>query len=55
MLRPGGMAVVEDIIDTSRTSGLLELIGKDRKTTVIHFPKGWVHGLDVIIVENVAP
>ena len=55
MLRPGGIAVVEDIIDTSRTSGLLELIGKDKKTTVIHFPKVWIRGLDVIIVENVAP
>ena len=60
LVRPGGIFVVEDIIDTAWTPRLLEIIGSAGHVDVIHMAglartehlkKLWTPGLDVIIVE----
>jgi 2-polyprenyl-3-methyl-5-hydroxy-6-metoxy-1,4-benzoquinol methylase len=60
LVKPGGIFVVEDIIDLSWTPRLLEILGAHRRTQVIsmaglarttHLKNLWSKGLDVIIVE----
>jgi 23S rRNA U2552 (ribose-2'-O)-methylase RlmE/FtsJ len=60
LVRPGGIFVVEDIIDTTWTPRLLEILGPNRKSQVVHMAglartkhlqTLWANGLDVIIVE----
>lgn len=60
LVKPGGIFVVEDIIDTAWTPRLLEILGQDRSAQVInmaglartpHLKNLWSKGLDVIIVE----
>lgn len=60
-VKRGGVLILEDIIDTSWTPKLLELINTDsRKATVYdmrkkqknkHLYDVWINGLDVIVVE----
>jgi predicted O-methyltransferase YrrM len=61
LLRPGGIAVIEDIIDVSWTDKLVQRIGqgyhvskyamKDLQRTDWHRNK-WRNGLDVIVVQK---
>lgn len=61
LVKQGGLFVLEDIIDTSWTSRLLQLIDSKFSSNVIHMASKartdslknmWANGLDVIIVKK---
>lgn len=61
LVKPGGIFIIEDIVDPNWTPILLNLIGKKYKTSVFNMPgkcltehlnQKWKNGLDVIVVEK---
>ncbi len=61
LVKPGGVFVVEDIIDTTWTPILLNIIGKKYNTKVYNMTgkcltkklnDTWINGLDVIVVKK---